>query len=137
MTGKKMQSYNFRNVHDFLSYLPEKDLEITEFLREKVYECIPSIKEKLSYSVPFFYRFKTICFIWPGIIKWGAKQSYEGVRLGFVHGDLLVDDWSYLKQDNRKHVFWKDFQKMEDIDENLLTHFLYEASVVDQGFSEK
>lgn len=132
----KMQSYNFRNVHDFLSYLPEKELEITEFLREKVYECIPNVKEKLSYSVPYFSRFKAICFIWPGVIKWGAKQSYDGVRLGFVHGHLLVDEWDFLSRDNRKYVFWKDFNKMEEIDEDLLKHFLFEASLVDQGFSK-
>ena len=36
------------NINDFLNYPPEKELEVTIFLRDIVLQIMPQAKEKLS-----------------------------------------------------------------------------------------
>ena len=134
MSSKKMQDYNFRDVTDFLDFLPEKELNICLSLRELIFECIPDVSERLSYNVPYFRRIKNICFIWPGIIKWGKNQSYEGVRLGFTQGHLMADEYNFLVRGSRKQVYWHDFLSLKELDHDLLRSYLYEAAAVDESF---
>jgi hypothetical protein len=133
MSSRKMQSYNFRGVDDFLSCLPDSDYEITCVLRDLVFQCIPDVREKLSYNVPFYRRHQNICFIWPGSIFWGNTQSYKGVRFGFSKGYLLADDESYLLRESRKQVYWKDFKDLKEIDAELLSSFILQAASIDES----
>src|SRR5829696_3835563 len=103
----RFQDVDFRNVNDFLDYLPDKELGIVERLRELVFECIPDAKEKLAYNVPFYYRHSRICFIWPGIVQWG-KTKKAGVQFALCRGNLLADP-SYLDTGNRKEMYYKTF----------------------------
>lgn len=128
----KMQSVSFRNISEFLEFLPEDELAITERLRKIVFSCIPDISEKLSYNVPFYKYHKTICFIWPASVLWGRKKTYSGVRLGFSNGYLLSDENGYLQKGNRKFVYWKDFRSTREIDTELVRAFLFEALVIDE-----
>ena len=66
--GKKMQSVKFQHVNEFLDYLPEEELRVTEALRELILETIPNCREKLSYNVPCYHRHKSIGFLWPGSV---------------------------------------------------------------------
>ena len=127
-----MQSVKFRNIDDFLEFLPQEELEIVEFLREIVYECVPDVKEKLSYNVPYFKRFYNICFIWPASVFWGSKKTYEGVRFGFTKGYLMQDEHDYLDKTNRKQVYMRDFKSIEEIDVQVLKSYLFEAVVIDE-----
>ena len=52
----KIQKLNFRNVDDFLDYLPDNELEIVQFLRQLIVDCIPNCTEKLAYNVPYYYK---------------------------------------------------------------------------------
>lgn len=126
----KFQNVSFQNIDEFLDYLPEQELEIVEELRRLVYECIPNVKEKLSYNVPFFSRKKRICFIWPSSVPWG-KVKKDGVLLGFSNGYLLPDPYNWLEHGNRKQVYERTFFSMSEIDPDMVRFYLFEALDLD------
>jgi hypothetical protein len=104
----KMQRFSFRNIEDYLEYLPENELKIVQFLRNLVLDCVPNCKEKLSYNMPYYWRHYSICFIWPASVTWGSKIAYQGIIMGFSNGNLLANDNNYLEKDSRKQLYWKD-----------------------------
>lgn len=122
----------FRTLDEFYDFLPPDELKVAEYLRDLVFRCIPDIKERLSYNVAYFKRHQDICFIWPGSILWGKERSYDGVRFGFTKGFLLDDNNHYLARGNRKHVYWRDFLTVKDIDVRQLESLLYQAAIVDR-----
>ena len=126
-----MQNVSFDSIEEFLEYLPEDERNVTNSLRQLVYDCIPEVKEKLSYQVPFFSRHKTLCFIWPGSVLWGKKRAYEGVRLGFTHGKLLSDEERDLRLDQRKHVAYMEFKSVNEIPFDKMRQWLFESVVLD------
>ena len=136
-TGKrKMQNVNFRNVEAFLQFLPEEELKIVQLLRKIIFSCLPDCTEKLSYNVPFYKVHSSICFIWPSSVTWGSVQG-EGVRLGFTKGYLLPDEDNCLDKEDRKHVYWKDFYSVKDIDTDLIKAYIFEAAYIDQEMKRK
>ncbi len=132
-----MQSVSFRNIDEFLDYLPQDELKIVNYLRKIVLDCLPGVVEKLSFNVPFYKRHKSICFIWPSSVLWGKTKNTEGVRIGFSTGYLLEDTENYLDKGNRKQVYTKDFVQLEDIDEQQLRMFLFQALEIDKQFKSK
>ncbi|OEK07010.1 DUF1801 domain-containing protein [Roseivirga misakiensis] len=125
----KFQPVDFQDLDDLFAFLPSSELEILQVLRQLIYECIPEVKEKLSYNVPFFRAKKTICFIWPGSVPWGG--TFEGVQFGFAKGHLLLNDDGYLDSGKRKYVRTKTFRSTKEIDFDRLRALLYEASMID------
>jgi len=68
--------------------LPPNERIITDVLREIVLDTLPPhCKEKLSFSVPYFYGKKGICIIWPATIPRGGIRS--GVLFGYWFGNKL------------------------------------------------
>ncbi len=132
----KFQDVDFKNVEEFLDYLPANELVIVEYLRKLIFDCIPNCREKLSYNVPYYYRNKNICFIWPSSVQWGNMKE-RGVRLGFTSGNLLHDEINYLDKGDRKQVYWKDFYKVKDIDVDLLKSYIFEAGKIDESITKK
>lgn len=133
MAGKKkrMQNVKFGDVNDLLAFLPEDQLEITERLRGIIWEVLPDVQEKLSYNVPFYKLRKNVCFIWPGAVPWG-KTVKDGVMLGFSYGYLLHDASDYLERGDRQQVYAKNFHQLEEIDEDLIRHFLIQSIEIDE-----
>ncbi|MEQ9263783.1 MAG: DUF1801 domain-containing protein [Balneolaceae bacterium] len=129
----KFQNVSFNSIDEFLDYLPEDELVIVEELRRLVFECIPDIKEKLSYNVPFFKRNRTVCFIWPASVPWG-KVERNGVQLGFTSGHLINDFAGYLNMGTRKSVAIKTFFSIDEIESDLLRAYFFEALDVDDRF---
>lgn len=127
-----MQNVKFGSVNEFLDYLPSDELEIVEILRAIILETIPNCREKLSYNVPFYSRYRTLGFIWPGSVLWGKKKIYQGVRLGFTKGFLMEDPDNYLDKGERKQIYTKDFLKVEEIDPEIIRSFLFQAIVLDE-----
>ncbi|MEZ5039961.1 MAG: DUF1801 domain-containing protein [Saprospiraceae bacterium] len=127
----KIQPFHFDNVDEFLDYLPEQEREIVEYLREIVFDCMPDCTEKLSYNVPYYFRHRRICFIWPSAVPWG-KVKLDGVQFGFCNGHLLQDDLGYLEKGSRKQVYSKTFMNIADVDVDLLKVYIFEAAVVDE-----
>jgi len=132
-----MQNVNFKTVDDFLEYLPEDELKIVEFLRSIILDCIPDVKEKLSYNVPYYRKHYAICFLWPASVTWGTKITYKGVRLGFANGNLMTDENHYLDKGNRKQVYWKDFTDVNEVNTDLLKSYLFEATLIDEEKGKK
>lgn len=132
-----MQDVSFKSINEFLNYLPQDELEITIFLRKIVVETMPNAKEKLSWNVPYYNINKGICFIWPASIKWGKKETYKGVRFGFMHGNLLHPKNNYFDLGKRKMVSWRDFKSIQEIDTDILISTLQEAMFIDEQFSKK
>ena len=124
----KIQKLAFRNVGDFLDYLPEDELAVVECLRELVLEALPEVKEKLSYNVPFYYRHRRICYIWPASVPWGKVSA--GVTLGFCQGHLLVDD-DYLCRSDRKNVATVNFRSVSQVDIQKIQDLLWQAAAID------
>jgi hypothetical protein len=130
---KQMQNVSFRDLEEFWEFLPDDELRMTERLRNLILECIPDVKEKLSWNVPFFSRHATICFIWPGSISWGNVTN-KGVRLGFNKGYLMHDDLGFLNAGKRKQIYWQDFLHVKEIDHDLIRAYLMEAVILDTQY---
>lgn len=128
----KMQNVSFQNVDEFLDFLSEEELKIVTVLRTLVLDCLPNCKEKLSFNVPFYFLNKSVCFIWPASVTWGKKETYKGVRIGFAKGYLLSDEMGYLEKGNRKQVYWRDIERLEESDIELLKSYLFEAAIIDE-----
>jgi len=138
MPGKiKMQNVSFRNVDEFLEFLPEDELKIVGLLRKIVFTCAPDAFEKLTYNVPFYKYHKNFCFIWPASVLWGKKRTFEGVRFGFPNGHLLTDEMNYLEKGKRKFFYWKNFKKPKDVDTEILKSYIFEALAVDEELNRK
>ncbi|MDX5320280.1 MAG: DUF1801 domain-containing protein, partial [Bacteroidota bacterium] len=93
---------------------------------------VPDVKEKLSYQVPYFRRYKNFCFIWPGSILWGKNRLYEGVRFGFIHGNLLSDPEGKLNLGERKSVAYQDFTDIRQVDWQQMESWIYESVLLDE-----
>ena len=136
MTEKrKMQNVSFRNTEEFYDFLPEEELVIVETLRKIIYSCIPDATEKLCYNVPFFYRHKRICFIWPPSVLWGNVRMGR-VQLGFVNGYLMQDEINYLEKEKRKQVYCRYFKEVKDIDVDILKSYIFEAASIDEELAK-
>ncbi len=131
-----MQNVSFKNIEDFLEFIPEDELKMVELLRKIIGDCIPNITEKLSYNVPYYKLNKNICFIWPSSVMWGKKKTYKGVRFGFTNGYLLSDEISFLDKGDRKQVYWKDFENLNEIDVVLLKSYIFGAVEIDKQLSK-
>jgi hypothetical protein len=132
-----MQKVNFRSVDEFLDFLSGDELQVVEFLRKLIIDCVPGITEKLSYNVPFYKKNKGLFFIWPASVIWGDKQTRKGVRFAFQQGYLMADEVNYLDKGGRKQVYWKDFMTVKDINIDLLKAYIFEAVIIDEQFKGK
>jgi len=126
-----MQSVDFRDMDEFLAWLPVNEYEMVIRVRKILLTCLPEVQEKLTYNVPFYKLRKNICFIWPSSVLWGTKKSYEGVRLGFTQGYRMQDEIGYLDKGDRKQVCYRDFKQLSDIDPEMLRQYFYEAAYID------
>lgn len=120
------QGIQFGSVDEFLDQLPEGELEIVLFLRKIILECMPDLKEKLAYNVPFYYRHSRICYIWPASIPWG-KVTY-GVAIGFCKGASFLDETF----ETTKFTSKLTFNSVKEIDVALLKQQIYEAILIDE-----
>ncbi|MBK6573340.1 MAG: hypothetical protein IPG21_12860 [Saprospiraceae bacterium] len=69
------QKQKFRDAEEIVEFLPPEERDIFVCLRELIFKCIPEIREKISYNVPFYFMKKRILFIWPSSIPWsGVKR---------------------------------------------------------------
>lgn len=122
------QKLKFKNVGDFLENISEEELAIVEILRELVLENVPNVKEKLAYNVPFYYRQRRICYIWPASNPWGGLT--EGVCLGFVQGKLLSKFDN--QENNSSGIFKKIYLHPNEINEREVINLLLEAVEIDR-----
>lgn len=111
--------------------LPEEERIIVDVLRQIIIENLPcDCKEKISYNVPFFYRSRSLCIVWPATIPRGGIK--EGVLLGFWYGNQLNDIDSYLTHGTNKQIFYKIFKSVDAIEPEPIITLLHEALRVDK-----
>jgi hypothetical protein len=132
-----MQKVNFNSVEEFLDFLPEQELKITEKLRKIIFDCLPQCTEKLSYNVPYYKIHKNVCFIWPASVLWGKQKTYEGMRFGFTFGYLLQDEIGFLDKGNRKQVYYKDYTNITAIEPDILKAYIYESALIDEQLKKE
>jgi hypothetical protein len=125
----KFQNVEFRDVNEFLDFLPEEELVLVEALRKIILDTYPNCTEKLAYNVPFYYGHSRLVFLWPCSVPWGGLRS-AGVQLGFCKGNLLPSK-DLLDQGDRKQVYSLQFLKLADIDVDFVRMMLLEALEVD------
>ena len=125
-----MQDVDFKDVDDFLEYLPDDERKIVDHLRNLIFQCLPNVREKLSYNVPYFFGKKRIVFIWPASVPWGMSQQ-NGVLLGFCTGHLMSDRKQILNRENRKVIGTILITKVSEIDEEIVREYLLEAGEID------
>lgn len=124
-------SIKIKSILDLFEVLTENERIIVDVLRQIIIENLPvTCKEKISFSVPFFYGRKGICIIWPATIPRGGIK--KGVLLGFWYGNKLNDIDNYLTRGTNKQIFYKIFNSPEDIDEKAIKKLLKEAVRVDE-----
>lgn len=122
----------FATARELLDFLPPDERALMERLREFIISETPELKERLSYNVLAYKRRRDVCFIWPASVLWGGKKTYEGVRFGFSHADLLDDPSGYLQRGERKQVYWRDLQAVTKTDERMLRLLLAQAVRIDE-----
>jgi len=111
-------------------FLPENERIITDVLRQIIKQTLPKdCREKISFNVPYFYRNKGICIIWPSAVPGGGIK--KGVLFGFWYGNRLDDVDHYLIHGTNKQIFYKIYQTAEEIDESAIVKLLNEAVRVD------
>lgn len=122
----------FANAQELLDFLPADERALMEQLRAFILNEAPGLHERLSFNILTYKLRRDVCFIWPASVLWGGRKTYEGVRFGFSHADLLDDPSGYLERGTRKQVYWRDLQQVTRTDERMLRHLLEQAVVRDQ-----
>jgi Domain of unknown function (DU1801) len=121
-----------KNLLELFALLPEDERIIVDVLRQIIIEALPPYcKEKISYSVPFFYGNKGICIIWPAAIPRGGIK--KGVLLGFWYGNKLKDVDNFLTHGTNKQIFYKIYLSPEEIDDKPIKKLLKEAIKLDKA----
>lgn len=111
--------------------ISEDERIIVDVLRQIVSEHLQGYgQEKISFGVPFFYGKKGICIIWPASVPRGGIS--KGVLLGFWYGNLLQDPLKYLDRGSNKKVYYKIYERIEDIDIPKISALLNEAIQLDK-----
>ncbi len=127
MNADKLRITSLVQLFDLL---PENERIMVDVLRQLAIDHLPTgTKEKFAFNVPFFYRNKGLCIVWPATIPRGGIK--KGVLLGFWHGNKLNDVASYLVHGTSKKVFYKIYKDVDEIDEEALIPLFKEAGRVD------
>lgn len=122
----------FASAQELLDFLPADERALMEQLREFIIGEAPGLKERLSFNILAYKGRRDVCFIWPASVLWGGKKTYDGVRFGFSHGNLLSDPSGYLDKGGRKQVYWRDLQAFTTTDARMLGQLLAQAVAIDQ-----
>lgn len=126
----------FASEQELFDFLPADERTLMEQLREFIISEAPDLKERLSFNILAYKGRRDVCFIWPASVLWGGKKTYNGVRFGFSHANLLDDPSGYLERGGRKQVYWRDLSRFTSTDERMLGQFLRQAVQLDQERAE-
>jgi len=125
----RFQKISFRDFNDFYDYIPAEEQVLVDLLWRIIYETLPDVRERLAYNVPFYYRHRRICYLWPSSIPWGGLKPNSGVALGFVKGRQFAAD--YLTGGTGRDMRYRTFSHQKEVDAMLLRDLLLQAAVLD------
>lgn len=115
-------------VETFLFDLPISEQQISIRLRDIVLQAAPDFEELFSYGVPYYFRNRRVCCIWPASAKGGPKR---GVFLGLCQGNLLSNEQGLVEMGNRKQFGLIRFYDVKEIQEATILEILQEAILID------
>lgn len=121
-----------KSLSQLYSILPDNERIMVDVLRQIVQHTLPDCKEKISFSVPYFYNNKGICIIWPSTIPRGGIKS--GVLFGIWYGNKIKDPENYLKHGTNKQIFYKIFKSVDEIKDKPIVKLLKEAKRLDDAW---
>lgn len=126
----KGSTSKIQSIAHLYEILPDDERLIVDVLRVLITSNLPPYcKEKISFSVPYFYGNKGICIIWPATIPRGGIM--KGVLLGFWYENKLVDKENYLTHGTNKQIFYKKYQNFTEINVEAIVQLLKEAIRLD------
>ncbi len=117
-------------VTEMIENLPPDEKKIAYALRSIILDTLPSLREKLSYGVPYFFHKSRICFLWPASVPNGG--ILQGVSLGFCKGYLMANEEDFLQAHGRKQVFAITYLRALDVNPTLIRQWLHQAFLLDQ-----
>lgn len=130
------QRIKIKSLLQLYEQIPESERIMVDLLRLIIRDKLKGyVKEKISYNVPFFYGQKGICIIWPSSIPRGGIK--KGVLLGFWYGNHLSDLDNYLISGNNKRIYYRIFQKVDEIKIAPIARLLKEALATDRHWASK
>lgn len=122
-------------IDEFIDNLPTEEKKIARRLRMIILNTDPKIREQFSYKVPYFFRKRRVCYIWPASSAYGPKDAR--VILGFCYGNMLSNDMGYLLAEGRKQVYLIKYNDQKEVDEKIIGPILHEACIVDDMLFSK
>jgi len=124
-------SQRIKSIVQLYELLPQEERIIVDVLRQVIADHLPEYcKEKISFSVPYFYGKKGICIIWPSTIPRGGIK--KGVLLGFWYGNKIKDDEKFLTHGTNKQIFYKIYYSADEIKIKPLVKLLKRAVEIDK-----
>jgi hypothetical protein len=130
-----------KTIDDFIAALPLDEKIIVSRLRSLILETDPRLQEKLPYGVPYFFRHRRICFLWPASAipyeSGKVKERPSKVDFGFCYGNHLSNEQGLLLEEGRKQVYIIRLSSLSDIKEQVFKEIVHEAVLVDECFGKK
>lgn len=113
------------NVRQFINEQPQPQREMMTILRSWILDLGSNTQEKISYKIPYFSFYGTMCYLSP---------HTDGVDLGFTKGYELSNDKKMLESKGRKQVKSITFYSVAELEENEdnIRHMLNEAAILNE-----
>ena len=122
-----------QSLEEFYYDLPKDEREICLRLRDIVLNAAPDFEEKFSYGVPYFFRHRRVCCIWPASAAGGPKR---GAFLGLCCGNLLSNENGIIEMGNRKRYGLIRYFDVKEIREDQILEILQEAILIDEEINQ-
>ena len=113
------------NVRQFINEQPEPQREMMTILRSWILDLGSHTQEKISYKIPYYSFYGTMCFLSP---------QEDGVDLGFTKGYELSNEQKILESRGRKLVRSVTLHSVAELEENedTIRHMLNEAAILNE-----
>jgi hypothetical protein len=113
------------NVRQFIYEQPQPQREMMTILRSWILDLGSHTQEKISYKIPYYSFYGTMCFLSP---------HADGVDLGFTKGYELSNEQKMLESRGRKLVRSVTLHSVAELEENedTIRHLLNEAAILNE-----
>lgn len=112
-----------KSIDDYIDKSPTEYIPIIEILRKVILGTLPTIQEKISYGIPFYYHYGPLCYINP---------RKKVVDLGFSKGYALSNKQGVLESKNRSHVQTISFDSSANINTEVIREIILEAIMINE-----
>lgn len=114
------------HVDEYIHLQSPQNQLILRWLRQLLLVSSPSIREKISWGVPFYYCHGYLCYLNP------LKTQTGGVDLAFLRGTEMTDEAGLLQTRQRKTVRSLVIRAVNDPDEEQVMTYIQEAILLNE-----